>query len=172
MSTTKRGFSMPDHEDALDHPRREKIYEAVKSSPGMNWSQLQRETGLSVGTLMFHLDRLVEEDVISRKDSPRDNEVLLFAREDEDLWRDPRFRVLFGNASTRQVAEILSENPGSVAADIAEEIGVTPEAVRYHLSKLEEEDLVNRERDGRQIRYDAAPELSRRIGRFEAHPEV
>lgn len=151
---------MPEAEDALDHPRRERIYEAIKGSPGMNWSQLQRETGLSVGALMFHLDRLEEADVVSRKDSPRGNEVLLFTKEDEDLWRDPRVRVLFGNESTRQVAEILTENPGSIAGDIADELGVTPEAVRYHLSKLEEEELVDRERDGRKVRYDPSTELA------------
>lgn len=151
---------MPDDEDALDHPRRERIYQAIKGSPGMNWSQLQRETGLSVGALMFHLDRLEESGVVSRKDSPRGNEVLLFAKEDEELWRDPRVRVLFGNESTRRVAEILTENPGSIAGDIAEELGVTPEAVRYHLAKLEEEELVNRERDGRKVRYDPSTQLA------------
>lgn len=151
---------LEDEEEALGHPRRRRIYEAVKRSPGLNRSQLQRETGLSVGALMFHLDRLLEEDVITRKQSPRDNEILLFAEEDEDLWRDPRFRILFGNESTRRVAEELAENPGAIAGDIADELDVTPEAVRYHLSKLEEKELIDRARDGRSVRYDPSRELT------------
>lgn len=161
---------MPEEDDALDHPRREKIYETVKRFPGLNWSQLQRETGLSVGALMFHLDQLVEAGVVSRKESPRNNEVLLFARDDEDLWRDPRTRVLFGNESTRKVAEILTENPGTVAGEIADELGVTPEAVRYHLSKLEDKELVEREREGRKVRYDATEELDDWIARLASPP--
>jgi predicted transcriptional regulator len=162
---------MSETDEALDHPRRERIYEAVKESPGLNWSQLQRETGLSVGALMFHLDRLVESEVVTRKESPRSNEVLLFTKEDEDMWRDPRVRMLFGNASTRKVAEILTENPGSIAGDIADELGVTPEAVRYHLSKLEEESLVERERDGRKVRYDASGKLDDWVGRLQRSPD-
>lgn len=158
---------MPERDDALDHPRRERIFEAVQSSPGLNWSQLQRETGLSVGALMFHLDRLVEAGVVTRKDSPRSNEVLLFTEDNEDLWRDPRFRVLFGNESTLSVAEIIAENPGTIAGEIAEELGVTPEAVRYHLSKLEDKGLVNRERDGRKVRYDATHELDSWMSRID-----
>jgi predicted transcriptional regulator len=144
---------MPDR-DALDHPRRERIHETLQENPGLNWSQLQRETGLSVGVLSFHLDRLERQGHVVRKESPSENEVLLFLDEHEDLWNDPRTRVLFGNESTRKVAQYLTEDPGSIASEIAEELDVTPEAVRYHLSKLEERDLVSRERDGRAVAYE------------------
>lgn len=157
---------MRDAEDLLDHPRREKIFETVKKAPGLNWSQLQRETGLSVGALMFHLKRLESEDIVVRKPSTNDNEVLFFTHEDEDLWRDPRTRILFGNESTRRIAEIVADGEGLSAKDIAEELDVTPAAVRYHLSKLEDKELVQRERDGRYVRYQADRELTSWIDRL------
>ncbi len=149
---------MPE-DDVLDHPRRQEIYKAVRSEPGLNWSQLQRRVGVGVGTLMFHLRRLESEDVLVRKPSTNENEVLFFTAEDEKLWRDPRTRVLFGNESTRRIAEILAEASESSAKEIADELGVTPAAVRYHINKLEDRSLVHRERDGRKVRYRADRQL-------------
>jgi predicted transcriptional regulator len=157
---------MRDDEELLDHPRRQKIFDTVKEAPGINWSQLHRRTGLSVGALMFHLKRLESEDVVVRKPSTNDNEVLFFTQEDEDLWRDPRTRVLFGNESTRRIAEIVANGEGLSAKDVAEELDVTPAAVRYHLSKLEDKNLVDRERDGRYVRYEADRDLTSWINRL------
>jgi len=158
---------MRDSEDLLDHPRRKKIHETVKEAPGLNWSQLQRETGLSVGALMFHLRRLESDDVVLRKPSTNDNEVLFFTQEDEELWRDPRTRVRFGNESTRRIAEIVADDEGLSAKDIAEELDVTPAAVRYHLQKLEDKELVQRRRDGRYVRYEADRELTNWMERVD-----
>jgi predicted ArsR family transcriptional regulator len=154
---------MPEPSEALDHPRREEIYEAVSRQPGMNWNQLQRETGLSVGVLMFHLDRLVDDGVLVKKDSARENEVLVFTHEHEDLWHDPSLRLLLGNESTRRVAEAVAEDPGRLAGDIGAELDLTPQGARYHLDKLMDEGLVEREEDGHNVRFGASPELSKRL---------
>ncbi|MDX1610797.1 MAG: winged helix-turn-helix transcriptional regulator [Candidatus Thermoplasmatota archaeon] len=152
---------------ALDHPRRQAIYEAVRREPGMNWNQLQRRTGLSVGSLMFHLQRLEQEDQLLRRESTNENEVLFFTPENVDLWRDPRTRLLFGNESTRRIAEVLTAQPGITAKEIAEHIGVTPAAIRYHLTKLDDRDLLERERQGRSVHYRPSSTLADWVQRWE-----
>lgn len=145
--------------EQLDHPRRQTIYETVSTEPGLNWSQLQRRTGLSVGALMFHLKRLEEDDVILRRSGTTDNEVLFFTPENVELWRDPRTRVLFGNESTRHIAQILAENPGVTVREIADDLDLTPAAIRYHLSKLDDRELLQRHRDGRSVHYEPTDPL-------------
>lgn len=152
--------------EALDHPRRRTIHKVVAREPGLNWTQLQRKTGLSVGTLMFHLKRLEGAGAVVRKPSTSDNEVLFFTPENEDLWRDPRTRILFGNESTRRIAEIISENPGVSVGEIAEELEVTPAAVRYHISKLDDHRLLEHDKEGRRIHYAPTDTLADWVDRF------
>lgn len=154
----------------LDHPRRQAIFEAVKRNPGLNWNQLQRQTGLAVGALLFHLDRLEEQGALVRKPSTNRNEVLFFTEDQVDLWRNPRTRLLFGNEATRRVAEVIARRPGASATDIADEIGVHPVTVRYHLNKLTESQLVDGARDGRQIHYRPSGELTTWLDRFGDRP--
>jgi predicted transcriptional regulator len=146
-------------EDALDHPRREKLYNIVQDRPGLNWNQLKRESGLSVGALLFHLERLEDADLILRRDSTNDSEVLLFTPENVDLWRDPSTRVLFGNESTRRIAQIITENPGCTTNDIADRVDVHPVTVRYHVDKLDDHKLIVREKEGRGYRYEPTDRL-------------
>lgn len=144
---------MSDPTAPFDHPRRRLIYETVQEAPGLNWNQLQRKTGLSVGALMFHLDRLEDGGVVLRRPSTSDNEVLFFTPDNEELWRDPRTRILFGNPATRRIARTLSELADASVKEIARELDLTPAAVRYHMSKLRDKELVQQEREGRQVNY-------------------
>lgn len=133
----------------LDHPRRERIYNTLQERPGLNWNQLQRETGLSVGALLFHLDKLEEAEAVVRKPATNDKEVLFFTKDNVDLWKDPSTRVLFGNDSTRRVAQAIHDEPGSSANDIAERLDIHPVTVRYHVDKLDDHKLLYDEKEGR-----------------------
>lgn len=137
----------------LDHPRRERIYETLRDKPGLNWNQLQRETGLSVGALLFHLDKLEEAEAVIRKPATNDKEVLFFTDQNVDLWKDPSTRVLFGHESTRKVAHMITNQPGVPTKEIADELDVHPVTVRYHVDKLDDHKLILVEKDGRKNTY-------------------
>lgn len=163
--------STDDKNDPLDHPRRKRIYQLVRSNPGLNWNQIQRKADISVGALLFHLERLEVEEVILRRPGDNENEALFFTPENVELWRDPRTRVLFGNESTRKVARAIAEAPGSTVKELAEDVDVHPVTVRYHIDKLEDHELVESEQDGRAKIYRPADRLSRWIERVEAYAE-
>lgn len=142
-----------DEEPPFDHPRRRKIYSILQEKPGLNWNQLQKESDLSVGALLFHLDRLEEEEKVVRKPSTNDSEVLLFTEDNVDLWRDPSTRVLFGHDATRRIADAITQQPGCSTKDIAERVDVHPVTVRYHIDKLDDHKLIMREKEGRGYQY-------------------
>lgn len=144
----------------LDHPRRKLIYELIQRQPGLNWNQIQAKTGLSVGALLFHVEKLEEADVVIRRPSTSENEVLFFTEDNVSLWRDPSTRVLFGNESTRKVARAIAETPGITTQEIAEQVGIHDVTVRYHLDKLDDHKLLIDEKDGRRKRYRPTDRLS------------
>lgn len=147
-------------EPPLDHPRRQKIYETLREKPGLNWNQLQQETGFSVGVLLFHLGKLEEGDAVIRKPSTSEKEKLFFTDQNVDLWKDPSTRVLFGNESTRKVAHFVTGTPGTPTSDIAEELDLHPVTVRYHIDKLDDHKLIHIEEDGRRHLYYPTDRLS------------
>lgn len=151
----------------FDHPRRERIYETLQEKPGLNWNQLQRETGLSVGALLFHLDKLEEEDTVVRKPATNDKEVLFFTDENVDLWKDPSTRVLFGHEATRKVAQLISANPRVPTKEIADELDKHPVTVRYHVDKLNDHKLILVEKEGRQNVYEPTDRLSEWFERYK-----
>ncbi len=153
-------------ESALDHPRRKLIYDLVQRQPGLNWNQMQRATGLSVGAVLFHLEKLEGAGAILRRESTSENEVLFFTQDNVDLWRDPSTRVLFGNDSTRKVARALAEDPGCSIQDIADEVGIHYVTVRYHLNKLKEYKLLIEETEGRSKRYHPVDRMTEWLERF------
>lgn len=159
-----------DKDNSLDHPRRERIYKILHEKPGLNWNQLQRESDLSVGALLFHLDKLEEDEIVLRKPSTNDKEVLFFTDENVDLWRDPSTRVLFGNEATRRVADVIIQNPGCSTQDIADKVEVHPVTVRYHVDKLDDHKLIMREKEGRGFEYFPTDRLSDWMGQYGQLP--
>jgi len=126
----------------LDQDRRRLIYETLSNCPGLNLSQLIRETDLSSGVVRHHLEILQEAGLVRRRKGERADEVLFFTAEDDDLWAVEEGRALFGHATRRRVALYIAENPESSAGEIAEAFEVDSDTIRYHVDTLVEEGLV------------------------------
>lgn len=158
ITLTQQSFSVNDDPDApspkdLGHPRREVIYDALRTQPGLNLRQLMRATGLSAGVVRHHLGALEEQDVVHRFKGERDDEVLFFTDQDLDLWDLVEGRALYGHASRRRVALYVHEQPSSSAPGIGEGVGLDPHTVRGHLDTLIQHGLVVVSRDKRPREY-------------------
>lgn len=153
-------------EPPLDHPRRVKIYDTLQEKPGLNWNQVRRETGLSVGALLFHMGKLEEGGAVERRPSTNEQEKLFFTDQNVDLWKDPSTRVLFGNDSTRRIAHQITNNPGMPTRELAEEVDLHPVTVRYHIDKLDDHKLIYIEKEGNRNQYYPTDRLSDWLQRF------
>jgi DNA-binding transcriptional ArsR family regulator len=137
----------------LKNPNRLEIVRELHQFPGLNKNQIGRRLDLFPNQLLFHLERLQEEDVVTTTDGVRGNEVLCFLETDRDLLEEKSLHILFGQSSTREVGTFVAENPGSSTREIAEAINLTPVTVRHHLRKLNDHGLVERIRVGRSFEY-------------------
>lgn len=125
---------------ALEHPRRARMMDALRASPGLTLAQLQRATGLSNGVARHHVALLqaagalrVVRDGASRR-----------------LWPTDAPNVAGAPALGERVVACLAERGPMRASDLAAELGVSRQALHYHLKKLQREGRVvaRRERAG------------------------
>ncbi len=86
--------------EALGHPNRKLLYDAVLSSPGINFRELSRQTGVAAGTARYHLTVLTRSGLVVEK--PHHNVLRFFENHGrfEATWnrvgvlRDPALREL------------------------------------------------------------------------------
>jgi DNA-binding transcriptional ArsR family regulator len=147
-------------QNLLDHPLRRAIVDLLADRPGMNKNQICEELDMDGHHLDHHLDQLETRGrLVVTRESAQDKEVLCFLAEDEELWEDENTRILFGRRQKRAVGLLLADKPGVSTREIAEELMLSPDTVRYHLRTLMAHDLVERYPSGQTNLYEPAEAL-------------
>lgn len=138
------GYKRFDDTDPLEHETRATIYEHLRDAPGAYLSEIADETNVPLSTLRYHLRILAFENLVTdvtvrgkRRFVPidADHDALTAALDDE---------------ATAAVLEALAEEPDSVSG-LADRLERDPSTVTHHLQRLEDEGLVERERQGRSV---------------------
>lgn len=138
-------YSKYDDSDPLDHDTRRRVHDVVEADPGTYLSAVSERAGVPLSTARHHVRILEREGMLAsakvrgkRRFYPSGaNEVELAAAIDD--------------GATASVLDALARlGPCSVAV-LADELGRDSSTVTYHLQRLEEDGLVERERDGRSV---------------------
>ncbi len=129
---------------------RKRVYDLVVLSPGVHLREVERLTGLPLGVVRYHLDRLQRED-------------LVFVQEDRYFKRFfPKGRIpnvpiqYFGvlrQESLRRIALHLMNNPGSSHAAMKESLGLPASTLSTYLSYLLGREVIRREKSGKENLY-------------------
>ena len=125
--------------------QRTRIVDAVAVSPGIHFSELVRRLDLAPGQVQYHLKRLrrrgeIEEERLYGRTHYYPPEV--------DAWERGALAVLRRETARDVVAYLLAEGP-SRPASVADDVGVARSTLEYHVGRLEERGLVEKERDAR-----------------------
>lgn len=144
--------------EALDLETRRAVYRHLLEYPGLHLRELTREIDLSPTTVRYHLDQLVDADLVTRTDEdgytrfyprveggpgPRD----VVGADEKEVLNLLRQRVPLGI-----VLHLLTEGP-TPQGELAEALDVAASTASYHLDKLREAGVVDRERQGRSVLY-------------------
>ncbi len=138
-----------DEEEALNLERRRRIYQFIRSNPGLHLRALGKQLGIALGDLRYNLDYLEKRQLISSRSDgyrktffsvkdvfPRDRDVLALLRQ-----RTPRRIVLH---------LMLREN--STFEELRGVLGVSKSTLSFHLRKLTGKGLVKTSRlNGRNL---------------------
>lgn len=133
----------------LEHEARETILHVLKRDPGLSFQEVQDHVGLAPGTTKWHLDKLQRSRFLG---STRDGRHTRYYPTGLDP-KTVRAIVALRDPSRLALVRMVMRNPGISQGDLAHATGLAQSTVSHHLSRLCEDRLVRKERDGRTARY-------------------
>jgi len=133
----------------LLNPIRRRIYEVVCESPGIYCYRIASELATSHGTLDWHLRKLEKEGLISS--TKFGGKRIYYPRKLSSAESAKAFAAL-RSKTAQEIFRMVINSPGMNQQEIADVVEVHHDTVRYHLSRFESVGLVERFRDGREVR--------------------
>jgi len=139
-------------DDLLALPTRRRVFDAVRSAPGVGARDVQRATGLGWGETVYHLDRLTEANLLHRERAAHQDHYFAAAVPlgDRGLLRLTR------SPSARRLLVTLLERPSSTVPDLIERTGLSAGRISVHLGRLGELGLLRTGRRERLRTFDVA----------------
>lgn len=145
-------YSQYDDSDPLEHDGRRAIYETIRDEPGCYLSQVSDRTEIPLSTVRYHVRVLEDEDLLT---ASKHNGKRRYFLEDDDA----ELRAALAEPAKREVLETLAALGRAHNGRLADELGRDPSTISHHLSALEDDGLVVRERDGRSIVNELPPRV-------------
>lgn len=156
-------FSRIRKEDLLEHPVRGTIYDAIQADPGIHFQELVRRVGKGRGTMEHHIRKMVAADLLVEKANKGFN--CFFPKGEVDRRLMDAAPLLKGDGGRNVLAAICGQ-PGIVALQVAEHLGMSTSTVNYHVKRLTEAGLVQAERQGRFVVLQGTGLGAEALGRF------
>jgi predicted transcriptional regulator len=129
---------------------REIIFEYVKAHPGSHLREIGRELKLGNGDLQYNLYILEKQGKVST--ARRGLYKFIFP---SGVFGEKETAILsaLSTESQREILIHLIKNPTLSQGQIARLIGLTPATISWHMKRLVDLGLIERERNGKQMSY-------------------
>lgn len=139
-----------DEDRVLDHGTRRRILDHVREQPGATVADVAASLDVHYETARHHLDVLVEFDHVARRRFG--GRIRHFENHGRLSPVQKRLVDALSTDGRREILRALRQAPGTVSG-IADRVGRSVSTVSDHLSRLRDQGLVHRRRDGRSVRY-------------------
>ncbi|HWG91853.1 MAG TPA: helix-turn-helix domain-containing protein, partial [Candidatus Thermoplasmatota archaeon] len=137
--------------EVFDNPVRERLFQLVKADPGVSATELSERAGVSWGTTLYHLNVLEQNRMVV---GVKHGRYLRYfengARKDGDA------QCVLRNTTTARVQDAVAASAGRTQKELADLLGMSPQALHWHLRRLEGAGLVTKVKEGRVVRHYAA----------------
>jgi predicted transcriptional regulator len=133
----------------LENDNRRKIYGEIQNNPGCHLRELERMTSIPVTTLHYHLDYMVQRNLIEKKEDGRYNRY--YPIQIEEVDKDAL--ALLRHRSIRKITLlVLSERQVKFQA-LIENLEIPSSTLSFYLKQMEEKMILKRERVGRETYF-------------------
>lgn len=136
--------------DVLSSDVRRRVYQLVQAEPGLSLSELAQRAALSWGNTVHHLSVLKRSGLVVSLRHGRYRR--WFAAGAVEQGQRGQVAALRNPVSAR-VARLVLEVPGLSQKQLADRMAMSPQAVHWHLARLAQAGLVQRVREGREVRH-------------------
>jgi predicted transcriptional regulator len=134
-------------DEVLDNKTRYALYGIISEKPGIHYSAIKEEFGLTNGVAAYHLEVLEREEFIR---SIRDGRLKRFYSYDTKVPKNPKMTP----EETREaIIQLVRERPGISQKRIINELGIERASVGYFLRELVKEDQLVADKQWRNTVY-------------------
>lgn len=137
-------YNRRDDSDPLAHTRRSELAAVVSESPGMPLTTLSDRMDVPRSSLRYHV-RILEEE--GELETTR----ILGRRRVFPAGENAELVAALADEGTRRIVTTLARMQPATGCRLADEAGKSNSTVSYHLDRLAEAGVVERDRDGRQV---------------------
>ena len=128
---------------------RKRIYEIVKKFAGCHFREIERKSGLSTGSVSYHLHYLARQGLI--KEEKEGNNLRYFPADFKS--KNIKLLALLRQKSVREILLFILIHDNCGHKEMAQSVGLSPSTVSWHLKKLEENNIVGFTKNGRRTSY-------------------
>ncbi len=132
-------------EQALKLDIRKKIYGLIKKNPGLHFRELQRRVGIATGALQYHLEYLQKKHLVKTE---RETKFLRYYLVRAD-FEETDLMALLRQESMRKIIVFLMQKRFATIPSISRDINLSPSTTSWHLDKLFEKKVVEKNRRGK-----------------------
>lgn len=131
----------------LELETRKKIYARIKDRPGVYMRELERDTGISIGQLTYHLSLLVKANLVKEEIDGRFNRFYPLGLSDYDRKILPLLR----RPVLRKIILLILEKKCITNKELSENMFLSPATISWYIKTLKESNLINNENRGNEI---------------------
>ncbi len=143
--------------NVLDNPSRNAVFRFIRETPGTDFSEISRKTGVTQNSLRYHLAILKLMNKVTMLETSRNTRYF----ENSSCYSVMEQKVLkyLHNTSTRTLLQLIKENPDLSRVQIEIATGVSGAGVNWHIHRLSDDGLLAIRRAGRNARYEINDEI-------------
>jgi predicted transcriptional regulator len=146
---------------ALELEIRQSLYSLISTSPGLHFREIQRRTHIATGQITYHLNYLQKVGLIKTEE---DGEYLRYYAHIQINDEERNVLELVRQKSIRHILLYLLEYNNCNHEHLVTNLDIAPSTISWHLKKLIDANIVNKEVEGRKSFYSISyPELVKKV---------
>ena len=150
------GIRRLNRRNVLEHEGRAAVYQCIRTEPGVRFTEILATTGLNRGTAEYHLRVLEQTGKIRRLNSAGYVDASRSAVPEVEAL----LRVAVRSQTARRILEQVALHKDVARSTLSNELGLSGPLLSYHLDRLVDAGIVNRENRGRAVWYSMADKRS------------
>ena len=123
---------------------RERIHSHIAVHPGVHFNEIVRDLDLATGQVQYHLRRLIRRDQVV--DRPLYGKTHYYAP-CFDEW-EQRVLALARRETPREMLFYLLDQGATRAGNVADDLDIARSTLEWHLTRLDEQGIVQKQRQG------------------------
>ena len=146
------GYRKIAQKNVLDSPSRDTIFHFIIKTPGTDFSEISRKTGVSPNSLRYHLAILKLTNKVTVLNTSRNTRYF----ENSGRYSAMEKKVLkyLHNKPTRILLQQLTENPDQTRGQLEAAAGISGAGVTWQMNRLSDDGLLLIKKAGRTARYE------------------